>query len=233
MDTSEETRTENGWQPWTIILAGGSGRRLSDFLRRIHSDDRPKQFASLIGTRSMLQHTYDRARGHCPRERVLVVITEGQQRWAFPQLPHMPTQNFLVQPRNLDTGPAVALALAHVLDRDPLGTALILPSGHFVHPEEELSLRVDGMLRAVAGANGTCAVLLGAEPSDACEEMGWILPGERAGCLFSVKEFAEKPRLASARRLFRGGALWNTFILAGKARSLWYLLWKRMPENAA
>jgi mannose-1-phosphate guanylyltransferase len=48
--------------PWIVILAGGQRRRLESFVRAIFGENRPKQFSSIIGTRSMLRHTWDRAR---------------------------------------------------------------------------------------------------------------------------------------------------------------------------
>jgi hypothetical protein len=34
---------------WAIVLAGGEGMRLRPVIRHLYGDDRPKQFAALVG----------------------------------------------------------------------------------------------------------------------------------------------------------------------------------------
>jgi mannose-1-phosphate guanylyltransferase len=186
----------------------------------------------------MLQHTYERALWHSPPEKILVVITEGQQRWAFSQLPDVPTRNFIIQPCNLDTGPAISLAVAHVMGTEPQASLVMFPTDHFIYPEDMLRENVDRVLPLLNRHVGVSAVLLGARPTCPSTALGWIqrgkeVKGENASGLFHVERFVEKPRAAIARRLYQDGALWNTFILAGKAGRIWYLLWKRMPETMA
>jgi len=40
----------------------------------------------------------------------------------------------------------------------------------------------------------------------------------------------EKPTLAEALQAQQSGALWNTFVMAGKASTLWELGWRCLPE---
>ena len=46
---------------WTIILSGGNGERLRSFVRRLFGRERPKQYCAFVGSRTMFQHTLDRA----------------------------------------------------------------------------------------------------------------------------------------------------------------------------
>jgi mannose-1-phosphate guanylyltransferase len=46
-----------GGDMWAVVLAGGQGRRLRPLIRRVCGDERPKQFAPLVGSRSMLSAT--------------------------------------------------------------------------------------------------------------------------------------------------------------------------------
>lgn len=62
---------------WNIVLAGGDGTRLRPLTRRLHGDDRPKQFAVLRGERSMLQETLFRMSDVVPTDRTVVVVGEG------------------------------------------------------------------------------------------------------------------------------------------------------------
>ena len=40
---------------WAVVLAGGRGRRLASLTRELYGEERPKQFAALIGKQSLLQ----------------------------------------------------------------------------------------------------------------------------------------------------------------------------------
>ena len=46
--------------PWAIVLAGGEGVRLRPLVRQLCGDERPKQFAKIVGSKSLLGHTLDR-----------------------------------------------------------------------------------------------------------------------------------------------------------------------------
>jgi mannose-1-phosphate guanylyltransferase len=46
---------------WSIALAGVEGERLKHFVQRWLGRHKPKQYCTFIGTRSMFQHTLDRA----------------------------------------------------------------------------------------------------------------------------------------------------------------------------
>ncbi|MBI1893764.1 MAG: hypothetical protein HYS14_06600, partial [Candidatus Rokubacteria bacterium] len=58
---------------WGIVLAGGEGVRLRPLTRRVYGEERPKQYAALIGSRSLLRQTLDRLAGVIPLERTVVV----------------------------------------------------------------------------------------------------------------------------------------------------------------
>src|SRR5947208_182725 len=59
---------------WGIVLAGGEGKRLQEFIRSRFGHQHPKQYCVFTGTRSMLRHTLDRSNRLVPRERLLTII---------------------------------------------------------------------------------------------------------------------------------------------------------------
>jgi hypothetical protein len=55
-----ESLTSETGSLWAIVLAGGEGMRLRALTRRLYGDDRPKQYAALVGAGSLLRQTLDR-----------------------------------------------------------------------------------------------------------------------------------------------------------------------------
>ena len=59
-------------RPIALVLAAGDGVRLQAFTERWFGTPRPKQYCTFVGTRSMLDHTLDRAAEVCrPRATAL------------------------------------------------------------------------------------------------------------------------------------------------------------------
>lgn len=219
--------------PYSVLLAGGAGTRLAGLIRWVHSDGRPKQFATLLGTRSMVQHTYDRAAQISPPDRILAVLTSGQEGWASEQLDRVLIENFLVQERSLGTGPAICRSVAWIMAEDPQATVVVYPCDHFIHPEGAFRENIARAVEACEATPELKLILVGAEPGETLGEVGWILPGESAeGGLRRIRRFVEKPPYTLARELADEGAVQNTFIMVARARTFWYLFWMLRPDAA-
>ena len=136
---------------WSIVLAGGDGVRTKKFIRRWLGHEKPKQYCVFIGSRSMFQHTLDRAARLTPWERVVVVAARHRQDEVWPQLDGRPIGMMLLQPKNVDTAAGIFLPLTYVLARHAQATVVIYPSNHFISPEGSFLLAVD---HAVQGSNG-------------------------------------------------------------------------------
>ena len=74
----ESPESEHG-NLWAIVLAGGEGVRLRSLTRRLYGDDRPKQYAALVGARSLLRQTLDRVSLLIPPERTVVVTLASHE----------------------------------------------------------------------------------------------------------------------------------------------------------
>ena len=205
--------------PWVILLAGGDGRRLNLVTLHGRRLDRPKQFCSFHGTRSLLQETLRRAEGITDLSRIVVVVRQDHRHWWLNELGRLPSGNVLEQAGNRGTGVAILHALVHVLQRDSDPTLVILPSDHGV--DEELVLRKSIHLAAhVADESHEYLVLLGMTPDNAESEYGWIVPDRPEGRVQVVAQFVEKPEEGLAAELFAEGALWNSFISAISGHAL-------------
>ncbi|MGQ0811332.1 MAG: sugar phosphate nucleotidyltransferase [Nitrospiraceae bacterium] len=219
---------------WSIVLAGGDGMRTREFIRRWLGYEKSKQYCAFVGSRSMFQHTLDRAARLTPWERVVVVAARHHQHEVWPQLDGRPAGMVLLQPKNLDTGAGIFLPLTYILARDPQAIVVIYPSDHFIHREDPFLSAVD---HAVWGSNrlGGRPVLLAAKPDSLELEYGWIKPGRSLGRIGkapiqAVETFFEKPDEVTARGAKAAGGLWNTMVLAARGRDLWDLGWKCFPE---
>jgi mannose-1-phosphate guanylyltransferase len=219
---------------WVVILAGGEGTRLSSLTAALHGRPLPKQFATLVGERSLLQHTLLRARSLVPWQRMVVVATAGHAPLAREQTAALGPAVVLVQPANLGTGPGMLLPLTHIRNLDAAARVLVLPSDHHVtHPTVFNGALAD---MAAADLDGHLA-LLGAEPDGPESDYGWIVPGPllQAGppALHAVARFSEKPAAPQAAALMRQGGLWNTFVLAGDVWAFWATIEQHLPGHAA
>jgi mannose-1-phosphate guanylyltransferase len=222
---------------WSIVLAGGDGVRTKQFIRRWLGHEKPKQYCAFVGSRSMFQHTLDRAARLTPWDRVVVVAARHHQAEVWPQLDGRPAGMVLLQPKNVDTAAGIFLPLTYILARDPLATVVIYPSDHFIFPEDSFLLAVN---RAVRGSNGLGGrpVMLAARPDELELEYGWIKPGHCLGltgktAIHAVETFFEKPDEITAHAARTNGGLWNTMVLAAKGRNLWSLGQKCFPELMA
>lgn len=219
---------------WVVVLAGGEGTRLQAFTREVLGTERPKQFCRIIGTRSMLRHTWDRAARLVPPERIVTIITAGQERYLEKEAQGGVPGTVFVQPENKETAPGLLLPLLWVARRNPVATVAVFPADHFIWEEN----RFEAHMRAAVSAAANLArrlILLGVEADGPETAYGYIAPGEpvEAGPateLYAVRQFWEKPDRPIAARLFASGYFWNTFVLAGGVDAFLGLAEAAVPE---
>lgn len=220
---------------WSIVLAGGDGGvRTKEFIRHWLGYEKPKQYCTFVGSRSMFQHTLDRAARLTLWERVVVVAAQDHQHEVWDQLDRRPASMVLFQPKNVDTAAGIFLALTYILARDPQATVVVCPSDHFISPEDSFLSAVD---QAVRGSNnlGGRPVLLAARPDSLDLEYGWIKPGRLLDqtaetAIHAVDACIEKPDEGTAREARVTGSLWNTMIFVAKGKHLWNLGLKCFPD---
>jgi mannose-1-phosphate guanylyltransferase len=203
---------------WAVVLAGGEGERLRDYVVKKYGQAIPKQYCSFGGGKTMIEHAMDRLDGVIPADKTLTVIGRGHRRF----LGKTRLKGRIVeQYSNRGTLPGILLGLAHILAVDPGADVLVLPSDHVMEP-------LRGVREIFKEALGAAAlvpdkiVLLGAVADGPEPDYGWIEPGiALTGRSFSVRLFREKPSAQDAEEYFADGYLWNTMIVAAKARALW------------
>jgi mannose-1-phosphate guanylyltransferase len=219
---------------WSIVMAGSEGECVQPFIQRWFGHSKPKQYCTFVGTRSLFQHTLDRAARLSRSERIVTVIPREHRPEAWSQLEGRAVGTVLLQPKNRDTAAGVFLSLTYIRARDPQAIVVIYPSDHFVYPEERF-------LELVQRAAWTAEwlpdrlIYLGVPPDGLELDYGWIMPGEKLDGspkyqIRAVDSFLEQPTAAQADAALAKGALWNTSVLVAKAPLLWELGWQCFPD---
>ena len=215
---------------WGIVLAAGEGSRVREFLSALCGGRGIKQFCSVLGERSLLQMTLDRVQQLIPRERILIIVDKRHRPEAAAQLAGWPEENIIYQPANRETAPGILLPLAHVSHRCPDATVAVFPSDHFISNERDFMTHVEQVFEETDMFPQN-AILLGMTPDRMEEGYGWISCREdhKDKSSRAVRGFWEKPPLPHAEKLMRDGALWNTFVFAARAATLWDITRQTVP----
>lgn len=186
-----------------VVLAGGTGSRLYPASRA----DRPKQFLSLDGDRSLLEQTLDRT-SFADHQYVLT-----REAYAQTVREVAPEVGILTEPAPKDTGPALVYAAHRIAEQIDDATLLCLPSDHIIDgPFEETARRA-----ARVAASTSQLVTLGIEPDRPATGYGYIEPADgeepdEGGR--QVRRFVEKPDAAQASEYVDAGWYWNSGIFA-------------------
>jgi mannose-1-phosphate guanylyltransferase len=196
---------------YAVIMAGGRGER---FWPRSRSE-RPKQFLTLAGDRSLLQQTVDRLAPMFAPDHVYVVLGQNHLALAREQLPDLPAENFIVEPVGRNTAPCIGLAAIHIHRKTPDAAMLVCPADHLIQGEEAFMRCLEqGFLRA---DQEQALVTIGIIPSRPETGYGYIQREdqelEQDPRVYSVRRFVEKPDLERAKEFVRTGKYyWNSGI---------------------
>lgn len=215
---------------WAVVLAGGEGRRIAHLTLDAFGRAIPKQFWRIDDRRTLLDAALERASRLARPSHVVALVADAQRRWWQPQLSALLPENVLSQPVNRGTAVALLHAAVHILRESPSATIVVLPSDHDVDDETVMASAAERAVEAT-DAWPDHLVLLGAQPTAADPEYGWIVPGQdRAGEPVPVTSFVEKPNASEAERIMRLGGVWNTFVLAANGWALVHAYERAAPD---
>lgn len=205
---------------WAVILAGGDGSRLLPFTRSLMGDERPKQFCRIIGEGTLLDVTKRRVEHALPSAKTLVVLTEKHRCYYGHSLSDIPSENLIVQPKNIGTAPAILYSLMHLERLDPEAAVAFFPADHYFSDDAAFMSEVD-LAFEIADLKPNTVILMGINPEVPDEEYGWIEPDftsftDADTKVLPVSRFWEKPERALAVELMNQGCLWNSFVMVGK-----------------
>ena len=218
---------------YAVILSGGSGERFWP----LSTPDRPKQFLSVFGGKSLIRQAVDRLQGLVPPERILVVTGAALAKATRQELPELPRANLILEPCRRDTAPAVATACG-VVERlgGERAVAAILTADQLMR--DESSFR-----RVLADAADVAArfddvVTMGVRPDHPATGFGYIRFGDREQTRTATEfrralAFVEKPDEATAKRYVQSGRYaWNAGMFVWRVAVMKRAL-AAVPELAA
>jgi len=205
---------------YIVIMAGGIGARFWPLSR----DNKPKQFLDILnrGT-TLLQDTFKRFEGLCPKENIYVVTSDNHKALVLEQL-DIPEENVLGEPTRRNTAPCIAYAAFRIYNKNPNAIMVVSPSDH--HIKEEKLFRKVIKESFEFTAKNKVLLTLGMKPDKPETGYGYIQantkkPVEGYENLQKVKTFTEKPDKELAKAFLSSGDFyWNSGIFIWSVKTI-------------
>lgn len=210
------------------ILAGGKGERLWPKSRVRF----PKHNIRLLGKRTIIQNTLERARKIAPGNTFIVANKDS-----FPsiknQLKNFERRRIVIEPFGRNTAPAIGLAALLTFKENKDSSLIVMPSDHLIGHNKKFF----NILNAAIKEANKCEdiITLGVRPTSSKSAYGYIGIEKRPQRIFSkssykVVKFIEKPTPVIAKRLVSSGKFfWNSGIFIFKTSAMLSILKKHMP----
>ncbi len=211
-----------------VIIAGGSGTRLWP----LSTPDYPKHLLKINGDdRSLLQHTYDRARKLT--DKIYVVSDSSHIEHVRKQLSELPEEAFIVEPARRGTANCIVAALAIIAKlHDPDEPIASIHADHYIRD-------IVGFMHSfkvateVSTANKRI-VLVGVEPDHPSTAFGYIEKDDlfdETNFVYGVGSFKEKPAHDVAQEYVASGKyLWNCGYFVGSVNTFKQKMEQYAPE---
>lgn len=193
-----------------VILAGGSGIRLWP----LSTPELPKQFANLLGDKTLFQSTLERIYKFPGVDKIKIVCNQKHLGLVTQQLQDSEVSKFdaVLEPIGKNTAPAITIAALSV----PEDTILIVfPSDHLIADIEKFHQALNIGLQYAAQDSLVC---FGVVPSHPETGYGYIKAGEHKGAAYKIEKFVEKPSLELALQYVAAkNYYWNSGIFMFRA----------------
>ena len=220
-------------QIWSIILAGKEENSTPPFIEQWLGYKKPKSFCSFVGSRSMLQHTWDRADQLSHPNCKITVVGKSYLHETCSQLGGRVPGMILTEPRHFGMLTSLYLALTYLRTKAPDTIIVAYPSDHFIFPE---GLFLKTIQRAICAAERLTdhVITVGVAPQDSAHLGPYLLPTRQLGWIFSSPIYAASTLGQSAiederEEIGTIGRLLNTSVIVARSEMLWKLGWTHLP----
>jgi mannose-1-phosphate guanylyltransferase len=214
-----------------LIMAGGAGTRFWPKSR----ERRPKQLLPIIGEGTMLQNTVRRLLPLVPAENIFVISNQAQYPGIVEQLPDLPQENIIVEPRPKNTAACIGLGAVLLQQREPDGVMVVLPADHLINDDEVFRETLQNAGKIAAEED--VLITIGIQPTYPATGYGYIQFSNRPvavgqAAAYRVKTFAEKPNLETAKSfLDSGDFLWNSGMFVWRIPVIMAQLEEHLPHH--
>jgi mannose-1-phosphate guanylyltransferase len=192
-----------------VIMAGGSGTRFWPMSRK----EKPKQYLTLFGNRSLIQATTERLKKKISSEHIFVCSGENQTALLKEQLPEI--KKLILEPCGRNTAPCLMLSVATLLTHGfPESSVMgVFPSDHVIGDESAFLRLLD--IAAEEAYTTQDLITFGIKPTSPHTGYGYIEASAVSADFKSlrVNRFVEKPSLEKAQEYLKNGNFfWNAGI---------------------
>jgi len=214
---------------YALILAGGGGTRLWPMSRQ----SKPKQMLPLIEEHSMFATSVYRLTPLFAPDHIYISTGSDYVADLQAETPHIPPENFIIEPSSRNNAAAVGLAIAVIQKRDPDAVIAMLTADHHIG-------KVD-VFRDILVASKTIAsqgkiVTLGISPAFPSTGFGYIQQGPELGHIAGFTycqavRFTEKPDVVRATQFIASGQYsWNSGMFIWQASKAMAEFERQQPE---
>jgi len=218
---------------YAVIMAGGVGARFWPRSR----EKSPKQLLEILGKETMIVSTVKRLDSVIDQQNILIVTNKVQKTQIIKQLPHLPSDNIIVEPFGRNTAPCIGLAAKFIHRNDPDAVMVALPADHIIGDIDEFH-RVLRLAIWVAYESGKL-ITVGIHPTRPETGYGYIQykdvddgknPYFSRG-IYTVKTFAEKPNEETAKKFLESGEfVWNSGMFIWRVDTILKEIQRSLPE---
>ncbi|MBN2417538.1 mannose-1-phosphate guanylyltransferase [bacterium] len=215
---------------YCVIMAGGTGTRFWPRSRAAKS----KQFLTIQGKRSLIQETVSRISSYASGEHLYIVSQRSQRDELLKHVGSVPEKNFIFEPEGKNTAPCLGLTALHIQKRNAEAIMIVLPADHLIGNKQKFKKTIFAGVQVAREHDSL--VTIGITPDRPATGYGYIQRNTRLAEIskvsaYTVKTFAEKPDLETARRFLESGDFfWNSGMFIFKVSTFLKAVEEYLPE---
>lgn len=206
-----------------LIMAGGKGTRFWP----LSTEDKPKQFLSLLGDDTMLQMTYNRINKIVPSDRIFISTGVKYKDLVLEQLKGISQENIIVEPESRNTSACICLSSLFIKRKFDNCNVIVLPSDHLIEDEDEFINTIKSAEKFL-NKNNKGIVTFGIKPTRVETGYGYINSNIiNSNEITKVNSFVEKPDYNRALEYIKStNYYWNSGIFVWNLDLILNLIYK-------